>query len=157
MIFETGAKFINPLFSDLWIPQPEMDSSQPPSGLVTPSSHPPLSDGPNHTGKISEFRMTIFIYKKGIKFPPPACLKDRYYEILSLLLSVSGMVVEESGHEFVHLLRSPGIDSQPGGFGSLESMPGLLKRLSLSCKKNSSNLQYFLLIYRMNIRNFTRK
>ncbi len=33
--------------------------------------------------------------------------------------------------EFVHLLRSPGIDSQPGGIDSLESIPGLLKRLQI--------------------------
>ncbi len=29
--------------------------------------------------------------------------------------------------EFVNLLRSPGINSQPGGIYSLESIPGLLK------------------------------
>jgi hypothetical protein len=32
---------------------------------------------------------------------------------------------------FVNLLRGPGIDSQPGGINSLESIPGLLKRLQL--------------------------
>jgi hypothetical protein len=30
---------------------------------------------------------------------------------------------------FVNLLRRPGIDSQAGGIDSLESTPGLLKRL----------------------------
>jgi hypothetical protein len=36
--------------------------------------------------------------------------------------------MEEQGPEpeFVNLLRSPGIDSQPGGIDSLESIPGLL-------------------------------
>ncbi len=32
---------------------------------------------------------------------------------------------------FVDLLRSPGIDSQPGGIDALESIPGLLKRLQI--------------------------
>ncbi len=33
--------------------------------------------------------------------------------------------------EFGNLLMSPGIDSQPGGIDSLESMPGLLKLLQI--------------------------
>ncbi len=33
--------------------------------------------------------------------------------------------------EFVNLLRSQGIDSQTGGIDSLESIPGLLKRLQI--------------------------
>jgi hypothetical protein len=33
--------------------------------------------------------------------------------------------------EFVKLLMSPGINSQPGGIESLESIPGLLKRLQI--------------------------
>jgi hypothetical protein len=32
---------------------------------------------------------------------------------------------------FVNLVRSPGIDSQPGGIDFLESIPGLLKRLQI--------------------------
>jgi hypothetical protein len=78
--------------------------------------------------------MIISIYKKGIKFPPtPACFKGWYYEIMSLLLSLSGKGV--SGPGFVNLSMSPGIDFYPGGIESLESIPGLLKRLSVSCKK----------------------
>jgi hypothetical protein len=37
----------------------------------------------------------------------------------------------ESEPEFVNLLRSPGIDFQPGGIDSLESIPGLLIRLQI--------------------------
>ena len=33
--------------------------------------------------------------------------------------------------EFENLQRSPGIDSQPGGIDSLESVPRLLKRLQI--------------------------
>jgi hypothetical protein len=33
--------------------------------------------------------------------------------------------------EFLNLLRSPGNDSQPGEIDSLESIPGLLKRLQI--------------------------
>jgi hypothetical protein len=33
--------------------------------------------------------------------------------------------------EFVNLLRSPAIDSRPGGIDSLESISGLLKRLQI--------------------------
>jgi hypothetical protein len=45
---------------------------------------------------------------------------------------------------FVKLLRSPGIDSQPGGIESSESIPGLLKRLQIralcSCCGKKPNL-----------------
>ncbi len=37
----------------------------------------------------------------------------------------------DSEPEFVNLLRSTGIDSQPGGIDSLESIPGLLKLLQI--------------------------
>jgi hypothetical protein len=37
--------------------------------------------------------------------------------------------VQTAEPEFVNLSRSPRIDSQPSGIDSLESIPGLLKRL----------------------------
>ncbi len=45
---------------------------------------------------------------------------------------------EESWSEpvFDKLLRSPGIDSQPGGIVSLESTPWLLKRLQIRAQES---------------------
>jgi hypothetical protein len=42
--------------------------------------------------------------------------------------------------EFVNLSRSPGIDSQPGGIDSLESIHGLLKRLQIRAQEK---VKYF--------------
>ncbi len=43
----------------------------------------------------------------------------RYINIITLILNCTEPV-------FANLLRSPGIDSQPGGIDSSESIPGLL-------------------------------
>jgi hypothetical protein len=41
--------------------------------------------------------------------------------------------------EFVNFLRSTGIDSKPGGIDSLETIPGLLKRLKIRALKGNGN------------------
>ncbi len=44
---------------------------------------------------------------------------------------------------FANLLRSPGIDSQPGRIDSLESNPGLLKRLQIWAQFSNSLINRF--------------
>ncbi len=50
---------------------------------------------------------------------------------------------------FVNLLMSPGIDSQPGGIDSSESIPGIHKRLQIRVVTNGregEDLKHFLYI-----------
>ncbi len=55
--------------------------------------------------------MNNILWQEGIKFP---VLSGQYYEIMSLLLSVSGMVMEESGPEleFLNSLWGLGIEEE---------------------------------------------
>ena len=46
-----------------------------------------------------------------------------------------GRIRECPEPEFVNLLRSPGIDSKPGGIDALKSIPGLFKRLQIRAQK----------------------
>ncbi len=74
-------------------------------------------------------------------FPPAAslCTIDCYHwnhtrragSLLQQILAFSLVLTHYSEPVFVNLLRSPWIDFQPGGIDSLESIPGLLKRLQI--------------------------
>jgi hypothetical protein len=48
---------------------------------------------------------------------------------------------------FVNLLRSPGIDTQPGGIDSSEPIPGLHKRLQIRAQLPADRSLMFLSIY----------
>jgi hypothetical protein len=48
---------------------------------------------------------------------------------------------------FVNLLRSPGIDSQPGGTDSSEFIPGFLKRLQIRALKYLFEVQLLLFVH----------
>ena len=61
-----------------------------------------------------------------------------------MLLEFSKSVLQKnflpSEHEFVNLLRGPGINSQPGRIDSLESIPGLIKRLQIRTMRKGNTL-----------------
>jgi hypothetical protein len=61
------------------------------------------------------------------------------YNTQQVIASGDYNAVLEPEPVFVDLLRSPGIDSQPGGIDSLDSILGILKRFTNSGSEDSSS------------------